>query len=523
LLFSVLGDIGLARVLRKSDKPFLGPRLIADSLDSAIWSQIPTDDVELAVLPGVPLAFEAGYRYGVGGMVTPVTAAAATFLLQRVRKKRVTLAPFRWQLLASSAGIATAMLETRHRDEVLGEADTEEEARTYRAWLAGQNDVAMGADSVVDDLCRISPLLGDEVTDNAIGPMVRAWKQALATKTETGAVYLGNVLAQWQRRHNDFQHDLSHDVWFDIVPGDGIHILTAKQAQWLAAACDRLTLRGQVSVSVDASKQGNRPGRPLDVRLAQMRVEVPPDDDQGVTPLDLGSLGLAAFAYWVFESTTSRNAQCARWVGWPIAAANLYGAAWAQRQVRRGGAQSHGAILTFACATSIAQAVASSLTIRQPENVQGKQRLPFLTGLNVVGMMLPLYWRDLDRNQRTTVISGLAATVGLGMWLYPERISKGDLARELLWAVAASWATARLRRSFEESADGLETDLAEKAERAEERAFGEGRSFVIQLVSDAVMALQNQLGGSVDLDMRLRAEVERRLHGVGKRMKELTA
>jgi hypothetical protein len=521
LLGSALGDIGLAGLLRKTDRPLLVPRILADGLDAALWSQIPSENVELAVLPGVPLAIESGYRYGLGGLVAPLSAAALTSMVQVLRKKPVTLAPFRWQVLATAFGIAAAMLETRYRDEVLSRAHREGQARTYRAWLVGQNDVAMGADSVVDDLCRISPLLGDEVAEGAIGPLVRAWKQSLATNTETGSVYLGNALAQWQRRHNDFQPDLSADVWFDLAPGYGTHVLTVRQAEWLAETCDHLALKGKVPVSAETPAQGHRPGTHLLLTFGSTRVEVPADDEQDIRALDLGAIGLAVGAYWVFDSTTSKNAQCARWAVWPISAVSAFAAAWAQRQVVTRGDASHGTILAVTCATSIAQAVASSLTIRQPVGAQGRQRLPFMTGLTVVGIMLPLYWRDLDRDQRCGVISALVATLGLGTWLYPERIVGEDFARELLWIAAASSSTARLRGSLDQGAKDLKGSLAEQSKDAEERAFDDGRSFVVQLVSEAKYSLERQLGQCRHLDGRLRAEAEHRLHAVEERMKGL--
>jgi hypothetical protein len=522
LYTSALADVGLAWLLRRTDRSLLAPRLLTDGLGTAIWSQAPSDNVELAVLPGVPLALESGYRYGLGGLVVPLSAAALTSMLRTLRKRRITLTPFRWQILATLFGIAAAMLETRHREETLERTNREIEARTYRAWLAGQNDVAMGADSVVDDLCRISPLLGDEIADRAIGPIVRAWKQALATNTETGAVYLGNALAQWQRRHNNFQPDLSADVWFDVAPGMGTQILTAWQSEWLATACDRLALTGRVPVSASTSDQKRRPGMQLRLMFGTGSIQIPSDNEHDIQPFDVGPIALAAGAYWVFDSTTSLNAQCARCAVWPISVANAFSAVWAQRQVTHRGDASHGAILAVACATSIAQAVASSLTIGQPRGSQGNQRLPFLTGLNVMGMMLPLYWRDLNKHERMGVLCALGVTFGLGAWLYPEKIAAESIRRELHWVGASSWTAARLRRSLDENAESLRLSLAAHSNQTEQVAFSEGRSFVVQLVSEARYSLGRQLDRSQHLDDRLRVEAKRRLHAVDARMRGLT-
>ncbi len=523
LLGSAVGDIALARMLRKSDRAALAPRLVADAIDAAVWSQHPSGNVELAVQPGVPLALESGLRYGAAGFATPLASALLTNAVNIVRKKPLAIAPFRWPLLGSMFGTALAMLETRHRDTVTNHFEQDLEARTLRAWLAGQNEVAMGADSVVDELCRISPLLGNKATETAIGPMVHAWKANLASTTEVGAIYLGNALAQWQRRHNNFQPVLSNDVWFEMDAGVGTFILTSQQAQWLGDSCDRLSLVGGVQVVLETATEGHRPGMQANLRLGSHRIEIPKDPVKDISPLDVGPVGFALAAYWVFDTTTANNAYCAPAALWPISVANLLASVWAQRGVAREGDASHGASLALASALALIQAVASSLTIRQPRGPDGRQRLPFLTGLAVMGMMLPLYWRDLDDGQRVAVVSAVVASIGIGAYLYPERVNPADLLRELLWIGAASASAVKLRRSLDSSGASLTAALEEAAHDAETHAHAEGRSFVIQLVTEANHSLVRQLRNTDSLDPRLRREAQRRLEDVDQRMAVLSS
>ena len=460
-------------------------------------------------------------RYGLAGLAVPLATAVVTNAIRIVRRKPVVLAPFRWQVLGVAFGIGSAMLETRHRDQVVERAEREREADAHRAWLAGQNDVAMGADSIVDDLCRISPLLGDQSADASVGPMVRAWKEALADTTEVGAVYLGNALAQWRRRHNDFQPDLSADVWFELAPGDGTVILTSGQAEWLADRCDRLPLVGGVPVTTVATGRGRRPGMRLELRIGDNLVEVPDDVDDGVRSFDVGPIALAMGAFWAFDTTTSANSRCARAAVWPLVAAGGAAAVYAHRQVERHGDDAHGAIVAVTCAWSVAMAVSSSLSIGQSTGPDGRQHLPFLTGPTVLGSILPLYWRDLDRDQRLGAVAAIAATCGLGASLYPEDIVGGDLARELLLIAAATFTGAGLRRSLDRSVTSIRSSLAEQWGGVLEQSFADGRSFVIRLVAEARYALQRQLVRSADIDPRLAGEAQRRLDDVDRRLSEL--
>src|ERR1035437_1547322 len=75
-----VGDIVSAVALRRSGRIALGPRLAVDAVAAALWSQGDTG-LELATMPGVPLAIEAGLRIGAAGLIVPVMrmpAAAAS-------------------------------------------------------------------------------------------------------------------------------------------------------------------------------------------------------------------------------------------------------------------------------------------------------------------------------------------------------------------------------------------------------------------------------------------------------------
>jgi hypothetical protein len=59
---SMVIDVALWLVLRRTDRFLLGPRLVLDALDLAAWSLGPSPRYDASVLVGLPLACEAGIR-----------------------------------------------------------------------------------------------------------------------------------------------------------------------------------------------------------------------------------------------------------------------------------------------------------------------------------------------------------------------------------------------------------------------------------------------------------------------------
>ena len=277
-----------------------------------------------------------------------------------------------------------------------------------------------------------------------------------------------------------------------------------KPHDWLMLAIVS-ALKGRVPVSVGHRTHGYRPGMQMQLMLGQSIVEIAPDDIRDVQPLDVGPIGLVAGAYWVFDTSTSRNAQCARWAVWPISVVSMTSAAWAQRLVSRRGDSSHGEIL----AVHVSDISCSSRCI-EPDY----RKTPRTAGQATLSVS---DWFECRRDDVATVLARSRPRRKVGRILGPDRHTwvgslalprenfGRRLARELLWVGAASLTTAKLRRSIEESAKSLEMELAEKSKMAEETGFEEGRSFVIKLVSEARYSLQRQLGRSEQLDRRLRS------------------
>lgn len=174
-----VGDIVGAAALRRSNRFALGPRLAADALDSALWSQGATG-LELATMPGIPLCIEAGLRIGVAGLVVPMVNATVTGCARRIRGRPASTGSFRYQAMAVVLGAGIASYGANRRRVALARHNQDLEARIAVAYLAGQNEVATGADTVVDLLSRTTPLLSSPVGSATVGRVLADWRQSLA-------------------------------------------------------------------------------------------------------------------------------------------------------------------------------------------------------------------------------------------------------------------------------------------------------------------------------------------------------
>ena len=516
-----VGDIVSAIVLRRSSRFAVGPRLAIDALDNALWSQGPTG-LELATMPGVPLAIEAGLRIGVAGLIVPVANATVTGCIRRLLGKPTSTGSFRYQAMAVALGAGIASYEANHHRVALARHEQGLEARIGAAHLAGQNDIATGADTVVDLLSRTTPLISMSGGSPTVGRMLADWRQSLAASTTEHATYLGIALAKWRRKHNDSQHDLAADVTFDLVEGHGTVLLSRDQAAWLESALDELLLRGTVAVAVVDDAEARQPNQPRRLLINGRPLDVPADPRPGLVPFDVGPLGFLASSMWFADTLFPGECEPRAWAVGPVAAAGPFLAMWAHRAVARRGEEAHARVLFVALGHSLLHAVASTGTMRNLRNPEGIQRFPFLGGINMIAMMMPLYWLDLDTTQRAIAVVAIAFILGVGLVLFPEPIDWSHFVAELLWPAAAFYSMSTVRSQLAVDAKWLDDDLEAAAQGTLDNAFAEGRSYVLGLASETRYGAHRDFAVAREhLDERLSAEVERRLDEVDKRLEEL--
>jgi len=517
-----VGDIVSAVALRRSRRFALVPRLVADAVDTALWSQGDTG-LELATMAGVPLAIEAGLRIGAAGLIVPVINATVTGRARRSRGRPVSNGSFRYQVMAVALGAGIASYEANRRRVALARHQLELEARIGVAHLAGQNEIATGADTVVDLLSRTTPLLSSPVGSVTVGRMLADWRQSLAASTAEHATYLGISLARWQRRHNESQHDLAADVTFEIGEGHGTILLSGHQAGWLEVALDELTLRGMVRVMAVDIAEARQPNQPRRLLVGDYALDIAADPRPGLVPFDAGPLGFLASSMWFADTLLPGEIEPRVWAVAPAAAAGPLLAIWAHRQVARRGEAAHARVLFAALVHSLVHAAASTGTMRNTRNPEGIQRFPFLGGINMLAIMVPLYWGDLDSNQQVLAVAAIATIFAVGLFLFPERIKWSHFIAELLWPAAAFYSMVTMRSQLESEARQLSAELENNDQGIVANAFIEGRSYVLGLVSETRYAAHREFAAvKGQLDERISAEVARRLDEVDTRLEELS-
>jgi len=524
-LFAVV-DAGLGVALEHTEAFGLWPRLVADAGDTALWS-LCHDQGDLASLTGVPLAMEAGIRMGARGLVVPVVNAGVTSALRATRGRPASLAAFRFQAMAVGCGAGLARYEESRRKAAFARRRHEVDARCQQAYLAGQNDVAMGADSIVDLLSRTDPILasvsGHRAAHGATtGRQLAAWKQSLATTTQRHAAYLGMVLTQWQRSHNEAQPDLSADVDFDLVEGDGSLTLTPNQATMLMAVLDGLSLQGAVRVSHVRRGSSVDPNQAARLMIRGQVVDIPPDPHSDLTPFDVGPLGFVTATLWTLDALMPSGARADPRVVGPLAAFETALVAWSHRQIARKGRVAHPRILAAALVVGALDCVAVTATMGATRSVDGVRFFPASSSVTPAMLMLPLYWRDLSHLERRLVIGALCAIVAVGVAIHPDRPPLRHLALELLWPLSALISMASVDASFDAEEQQLRARTDAGAEASIAEAFAEGRASVIDLATAGYQrTLEEFERVRADLDTDLAAEIDRRLRDVAKRLEDL--
>jgi hypothetical protein len=519
LLFAA-ADVGSAVVLRRSKKFHVVPRLAADAADAALWSSHP-DLFEPAVLPGVPLTVESGVHLGLVGLIVPLTSAAVGTLVARRRGLRPNVAAFRWQVSGVVLGMALVAYETNRRAVVVSRHEQELEAQIGVAHLAGQHEVAMAVDSVVDLICRTTPLLAESGCASLPGRMLAGWKQSLAEDSSAHATYLGVAVARWQSRHNSESHDLRADVVCQVAEPAGSMLLSARQAGWLERALDDLQLRGTVRVTAAVPDAMWHPHRSRELLVNDVVLRVPAEPGATVVPFDPGPLGFLAAAMWTLDSAGPATGADPRVVV-PVAVGQVGLAAWADRAVDRRGDDAHGAIIGAALASGLVQTVATTATMRRATGETGIQRYPFLAAVNVVSMLVTLYARDLTPRQVLKVAGGLVLTSVVGLGLAPKPLVWSDFFSGLLWTVASIVTMAPMDKLFDEDAASLAAELVERDGRLHREAFTSGRAVPLRLVVEARRTVRSEWDNLVAAPAPdIATEVERRLAEIDRRIEQI--
>lgn len=339
---SFAGDVGWFVRLQSSEGEYLVPRVVHDTLDVAYWSAVSRTDSDHATLIAVPLTIEVGARHGARALALPVVIAGAAALARRAHGRRTSPMYLLWPTAGVLAGIATARNARRQDEATIAEQSVVAEARAASAYVAGQNAVAMGADSVVDLLTRTEPLLRvleeqhlevgtghpDGSPRSGTARALSAWKSELATSTAGQAAYLGTLLTRWGRSRS--AHDLSRDLVLDLSPGAGTALISATQAEWITRRLDELGLEGMQNVAVP---DGIEPGSSFVLGVGHHLLDVPADPEPPVRGYEHAPVLLALGGLWSVVAARKGN-EDAGWAVLPGTLGSVGLALWAHLRVR---------------------------------------------------------------------------------------------------------------------------------------------------------------------------------------------
>ena len=520
----VVLDLVIWHVLRRRERFGLAWRLPVDALDAAFWtmSPLPANGVaDTAILIAVPLAVEAGVRMGARALVVPGAVLLTTTVAAAAAGKPVQILGVVWVAIGATVGMAFFRY-CRHLDE---RAQVERRrflaAARRRAYLAGQNSVAMGASSAVDVIEGLVPVLGRPPSGSALWRLADGWKSQLSTSTAQEAGYLQVALLEWERLHNAHP-DLSGLVRFRIAEGQGTTLLSVAQVRRLGEVLDRLPLRGVVAVGLDDLTDSHLPGQELRLDVGGHRVVIPADRRAAPAPMDPAAV---AYYYVAVLSAAWTLPPSGRVPAGPVAAgvALCIAAGFlSHRQVVARGKRARLGILGAAVAVSIVLTLLCA-NPRAPLRPDGVPAFAHGSALVLLSFLGGYYWTSLGR-WRWLVPAGMAVNVALGLLLFPvpSAILGRTVASSIVSGLFAFFPCLHLSQTMEKVAATHARSVQAVDESAERAAFLEGRESVIGLVREAREDAKTQLTAAGSrLDAGLAELATHRLEEVGQRLKAM--
>ena len=522
LPFFIVLDVVVWLVLRRSDRFGLSWRLPLDASDATFWAMSPEPamgSADTALFLVIPLAVEAGVRMGLRGMVVPAAVLVSTTAGVGVVGKPVQVMGVVWLGVAVAVGMAFFNYCTHLHERAESERQRAVGAARRRAFLAGQNHVAMGASSAVDVIEGLVPVIGRPQPGSALWQLAEGWKGELSASTTQEAKYLQVALLEWARAHNAHP-DLSGLVELHIDEGHGTTLLSAGQVEPLRRTLEGLALRNTVTVRVLASTE-RLPGEELALDVNGTKVVIPADGRTTPPPLDL-----AAVPYFYVASLVTSwllpfgGAVPVHFVAIALVACGA-GGLIAYRQTGALKMKARRGLLLAVTVTTILTLVHSTAT--EPLTADGNPNLSYGAGVLLLAFTAGFYWDSLG-SWRWLAPAALAGVTVLAVALF--RVPSAVDARSVLGAVIGALypflpsrhVTSALGRVSAQHARSTH-DEDEEAVRA---AFLDGRESVVGLVRQArldALAQLERLGPG--LDARLGELAALRLEEVDRRLRTL--
>ena len=524
MAFVVL-DVVVWRVLRHSDRFGLRWRLPLDAADAAFWTTSPlpaSDDYGTAIMVAIPLAVEAGVRLGWRGLLVPTALLLVTGFTATLVGKPVHLIAIGWLALGVGVGVAFY----RHC-RLLDERAEQSRERTLaaarrRAYLAGQNQVAMGASSAVDAIEGLVPVLGRPLAGSALWQLADGWKTNLSASTAQEATYLQVALLEWERVHNGHP-DLSGLVRLRVPEGQGTTLLSAAQARELHRALHGLDLRGRVVVGLAEPDAARLPGQALELRVNGRTILVPADERPDPPPFDPAAVAYLYVMILTLAGILPKIADAAVPAALAGGALCALAGIYSHRRILTVGEKARPGVLKLAVAVATVLTLLSGFA-HAPFSADGDALPGYGTALLLLSFIGGYYWRSLGRWAVVVPLSAVV-NVALGVLVFP--VPSAVSGRIVLATVAATiypfFACVHLAGSLERATARHESSIQTIDEDAERAAFVDGSESVVGLVHQARDDAMRQLKVlEPELDARIAALAADRLEEVEQRLRTIT-
>ena len=522
LLLCVGVDVAVWWALRDPDRLGLKLRLVLDSADIAVWSlgsYSPPERYFLAVFVAAPFAIDVGMRRPRLALVVPTVTFVVTTAVRLLAGRPFVPLPFAWLILAAAAGVFLSRYDYRLRRQAEEEWSRRRSAEDRRAYLAGQNAVAMGASSVVDGIEGVLPILGVPEPGSALWRLADGWKTGLGASTRRVWMYLGDALLEWQRDHNRHP-DLRSRVALTPGEGTGTTLLTGSQVLALRRALADLPAPASYAVALDDPSVPLRPpGGAFDLRIGDRTVRVPARRRGPVRAYDPGPLLFALLGLLSVADLLFMHVHLLPALG---SLGLFFGAAWwSHHRIRRLGQEARPAILVLAVAVAMTVAAMITVTARSPEGPNGAS-FPIVPGLDLLAIMACMYRSTLSRRVLGVVAVGALCVPGLAWLLHPGSRPLANLVQYLVWPICAFTCAWRYSRELETAVRHHADDVAVDDDMALTQAFLAGRLNVLNLTGQAVEDAARRLGElRSTVGPTLYEHVEQKLREVERRLQAL--
>lgn len=385
----LIGDVLIVRWMLKSGalSTRIGPRLLLDVLDSAVWSALAPDSDEATIIPMVtsaPLAAEAGFVYRWPGVALACAAPAAALAVRAACGQRLRWSQAVWPLASALPGPFVRLIDdwlAARVDAVEGQivARVNEERRQESA------RIAFSADPIVDELRDIGRKLQLATGVRTGWEQLAAYKQQLTTwATGDGRAFLGSELLAWAAAHRSY--DVQQPLVFDVDKSAAPMVLNAAQRASLRAVLDAAQLSGTVHVAVLRSARAGLRSTNAVVTLNRVAVELPGPVPLTVRQFDGAVIVQALTAVFMLMPMSADNGGARWWSCAPTSAAAAVQALWTARTNPSFSASGRRRTLNCAGLIQLVHTVLLSRALRSTHNAQGRVRLPSRHGL--FGLMM---------------------------------------------------------------------------------------------------------------------------------------